>query len=808
MSVMNENKYNISIQGSSILIEFDKVEKSLSIKSLSSEYCIKGIIPSINLFLDDEIFTLIPSPQVETSVNEQVINDEIGSGKKFKLDLSFINQSKSNQITIQADWVITLYDNQEFCTLRLKIPESKSEDLPYPLHSLSPLTITEGALTLNIHEPTQPENVTFFEHGFQSWSYCKTRSFLETFEPIDIDILANKQQNRDNLISGQFISEFVTAISDTVSKGTVVLGFCTLANCYSRVVMDHFCSPSQVSWLSTYSQFDNIPINKLIQQPICSEELFIVFKAKGQGYQGLITYAEVTGKRMNARVRKPLVGWCSWYYYYTDISERSLLSNVKFFGQSPNIPIDLIQLDDGYFTEIGDYTSFNDKFQNGITEFERLVHEQNKRVGIWIAPFFASESSKLYQNNKKWFITSKKDHELLPVCYNWGKFEYALDLTRSDVQKHIADLIETIVNQWNMDFIKIDFVYAASVFESDYFIKGLTRAQIYRKGIELIRNSMGDQPFLLGCGAPLGPSIGLVDAMRVSEDTKEIWDTDIEPIYGEPCLKNALLGSIYRSFMHGNLWVNDPDCLIVRKANSELNENEIRLQITVFGLSGGQLFISDDMTKLEPERLNLASKLIPPYGESAIPIDALYEPLPTLYLLETRSKLGGRALLSVMNWTDEKVSRELFLKDILSKTLISNQYLVFDWWNEELLGLIFLDKTTIQIEIPPHSCRYLGIVPYEGQEKCKIPIILSSTLHTSQGCLEISHLEYLSSLNVELDLPGYHIGDLFIFCPLKMNLLIKNDMVLHQKLEYGSVYRLPIELREKKNVKIRYKLDH
>jgi alpha-galactosidase len=650
--------------------------------------------------------------------------------------------------------------------------------------------------------------VTFFEHGFQSWSYCKTRTFLEEYEHIDVELLARMHQNKDNLISGRYISESVTAISDTTSKGTIVLGFCTLADNYSRIVMDHFSSPSQISWLSTYSQFDNTPLNQLIKRPICSEELFITFKTLGQGYHGLITYAEVTGKKMKARVRKPLVGWCSWYYYYTQISDATLLSNVRFFEQAPDIPIDLIQLDDGYFTEIGDYTSFNEKFPNGITEFVQIVRKQNKIPGIWIAPFFASENSNLYQNHPKWFILSRDDHELFPICYNWGQFEYGLDLTQTNVQHHIDHLIDTIINQWNMEFIKIDFIYAASVFESNYFNKGLTRAQIYREGVKLIRNAMGDQTYLLGCGAPLGPSVGLVDAMRVSEDTKELWDFGNEPVYGDHCLKYALIGSIYRSFMHLNFWINDPDCLIVRKADSELNDNEIKLQITVFGLSGGQLFISDDMTKLEADRLDLALKLIPPYYESAIPIDALYEPLPTLYLLETQTRFGIRALLSVINWTDEVISRKLYLKDILTKTLVSDRYLVFDWWDKKLLGSFHPSRTILQIEIPPHGCRYFGIVPYGSQENKKSPIILSSTLHISQGCLEIKQLKDDSnSLEITLSLPGYHTGDLFIFCLNNMNLTIKRDIEIHQKLVFGSVYRLPVELKETKKIKIKYEFE-
>ena len=44
-------------------------------------------------------------------------------------------------------------------------------------------------------------------------------------------------------------------------------------------------------------------------------------------------------------------------------------------------------------------------------------------------------------------------------------------------------------------------------------------APAYRSGIELIREAIGEDAYLLGCGAPLLPSSGLFDAMRVSPDT-------------------------------------------------------------------------------------------------------------------------------------------------------------------------------------------------------------------------------------------------------------------------------------------------
>lgn len=796
-----ENHENIVIKGNTLQIEISKSNQKIKILSLTTNFSIDGVTPAINLFQDDEIVTLVPEVTIENSFIEAEVKDEIGTGLQFFIDLNFINESEATNIRIPATLIIKLYHQQDFCTFQLCIKTEISTPLTHSLHSLAPLRIIKGALILNENSETQPEDVTFFEQGFQSWSYTKTRTFEEAFEPIAIDVIASIHQNKDNLIAGRYMSEFITAISDIESKGSLILGFCTLADSYSRIVMDHLGGPSQISWLSAYSQFDGISINQLKKRPVSSEELFISFKSQGQGYLGLVKYAQVTKKRMNVQIHKPKVGWCSWYYYYTDISNSELLSNMKFFERSPDIPIDMLQLDDGYFTAIGDYTSFNKKFPDGLSEFVYLTHKQSKAAGIWIAPFFAAENSELFRKHPEWFLRSKKDQELLPVCYNWDQIEYALDLTHPEVKDHIQKLVNTIVNTWQFDFIKIDFIYAASVFESQYNNKKLTRAQIYREGVKLIRETMGKDKYLLGCGAPLGPSIGLVNAMRVSEDTKELWDTGNDPIYGSPCLKYALIGSINRSFMHNNFWVNDPDCLIIRKAKSDLNEDELRLQLTILGLTGGLLIISDDMEQVEEERLNLALKLIPPYPETALPVDTLYKSLPTLYLLESHGIIGERAILAIINWSDDAIDREISLQDIFHDPVVSDRFLIFDWWKEKLLGCLPYDEQ-LALEIPAHGCRYLGIIPFEEE---KLPLFLSSTLHISQGFQEVKRIESSSNhLNLTLQVPGFHTGSIFLLLPKESEIVPNKLLCSQQSAKWGNLIKLKIEMTDHKDVETEF----
>lgn len=87
----------------------------------------------------------------------------------------------------------------------------------------------------------------------------------------------------------------------------------------------------------------------------------------------------------------------------------------------------------------------------------------------------------------------------------------------------------------------------------------------YRSGIELIREAIGADAYLLGCGAPILPSIGLFDAMRVSPDTAPHRRPEADD-FSQPGQDPAEFTGTGRQWQHGRLWVNDPDCLMARPA--------------------------------------------------------------------------------------------------------------------------------------------------------------------------------------------------------------------------------------------------
>ena len=59
----------------------------------------------------------------------------------------------------------------------------------------------------------------------------------------------------------------------------------------------------------------------------------------------------------------PPTAWCSWYEYYADVAQRDIDENVAAM-RTLDLDIDVVQLDDGYEREIGDWLTSSERFTN------------------------------------------------------------------------------------------------------------------------------------------------------------------------------------------------------------------------------------------------------------------------------------------------------------------------------------------------------------------------------------------------------------------------------------------------------------
>jgi alpha-galactosidase len=318
-------------------------------------------------------------------------------------------------------------------------------------------------------------------------------------------------------------------------------------------------------------------------------------------------------------------------------------------------------------------------------------------------------------------------------------------------------------------------------------------------GLEAIRRGAGEATFLLGCGCPFGPAIGIVDAMRIGPDTAPSWNPYfhwlgwarplIKSNPSVPALRNALRHTLNLSSLQRKWWWNDPDCLLVRDADSQLSEAEVHSAVTLTGLSGGMLVSSDDLHLVSPERQRWISLLVPNLGLQGVPLGKLEREMPALYHVKVEHNGRVWQLVGLFNWDDRPADLHLRFSDLGYP--VGARLQVFDFWNRRYL---WVHKSGLAFEaVPAHGCKLLRLCEADAT-----PQLVGDTLHISMGA-ELSPLRIAEDrLEIRLMNMGRRVeGELWVKLDKEVKGALCNGQPMKIKAIEESIYRVEITLGEK-----------
>ena len=438
------------------------------------------------------------------------------------------------------------------------------------IHPVTGGMVISGA-NVSLQLPFQPKR--FYRHGWQSWSLA---AWIDpSTPPVPISALEFRNKDEDPLYAtaDHHISAGVAAVESPDGQ-VILLGALGLAG---RVELDGdhlrgFYETGSGDW----------------------------FLSAGDESQVFARYAELLGERFGkGRAAKPPRVWCSWYSLYNLINETAIQD---ILGNLGNLPFDVFQVDDGWQVCHGDWEP-NKKFPSGMAALAGKISATNRIPGLWLAPLMVSPGSSIVKNHPDWLL---QNEEGIPinVGQTWGGAPLALDTSHPAVLEWLDALIRK-VRDWGYGYLKLDFLYAGALPGKRY--KDIPRETAYREALQVMRGAAGDA-YVLACGAPIFPSLGLCNGMRVGPDVTPYWLNTPMSVWlnnpNHPSTQNAIRTSLHR------LWLNplvhtDPDVIYFRSRHNALTPLQKSL-LRDLGLISGFKATSDLPQWLKPsERIKL-----------------------------------------------------------------------------------------------------------------------------------------------------------------------------------------------------------
>ena len=324
--------------------------------------------------------------------------------------------------------------------------------------------------------------------------------------------------------------------------------------------------------------------------------------AHGDEDEVFAAYAEHLGTRLGRSTKRAGNVWCSWYAYYENIAEDQLAEDITALE---GLPFDVVQIDDGWQERVGDWHA-NGKFPAGMRALADRITDAGLRPGLWIAPFIVHPGSRTARERPE-LLLRDADGASVVAGHNWGTGYWTLDLTLPATQDHLRETVHRLTHEWGFGYLKLDFLQAGTTPGSHHHAD-VDREAAYRTGLRVIREAAGDETYLLGSGAPLLPSLGLVDGLRSGPDVAPMWDHYATRDPSDALARNAVVNTLHRLW-HAPVLEVDPDVVYFRSRLNLLTDRQQGWLRDLADICGFRA-VSDPPGWLRPDELGAMTRYL------------------------------------------------------------------------------------------------------------------------------------------------------------------------------------------------------
>ncbi|TMV47848.1 hypothetical protein FE783_20700 [Paenibacillus mesophilus] len=425
------------------------------------------------------------------------------------------------------------------------------------------------------------------------------------------------------------------------------------------------------------------------------------------GAELLGQYAKFARERLAGKLRfQPRAsGWNSWDYYAGAVRQSDVLDNAKDARERFGDSLRYMVVDEGYECQWGVWDG-GWKFTDGLADLCAQIRQSGYEPGIWTAPLMVNVYTPLYRDHPDWFVSDGQGNVYLR---NLGYGSMAqLDITHPEVVLHIGEQFRRL-RQAGFTYFKCDFTQLL-LGASSFANPAMSHAGMIRKLFEVIRGSIGDDVYLLACGAPYEAVAGVADAHRTTGDIHNYWSQ----------IRQNIRSMLARWWMQDAFGNTDPDFAIVRCGETsddtafnrrqgqnpwsaganwcsgrQMNLEEAKTLLLACLLTGGDLILGDALGKLNATGTELLARILEVTVSPGIPVNMFGHDGDDLPIVVAKS--GNRKLLALFNLSDDY--RVQKLPEPFRQGAGAGEWVEF--WNGEPCG----PSPTGEIALAPRSAR-------------------------------------------------------------------------------------------------------
>ena len=152
------------------------------------------------------------------------------------------------------------------------------------------------------------------------------------------------------------------------------------------------------------------------------------------------------------KVRPILIN--SWEAFYFDFDAPKLLG---LADATADLGMELFVLDDGWFgkrddstSSLGDWYPNEEKLKGTLKELAEKINAKGLKFGLWIEPEMTNKDSDLYRAHPDWLLAEQGKR----ICHS--RTQYVLDFSKKEVREYIGDMLENLLAEVPVSYIKWD----------------------------------------------------------------------------------------------------------------------------------------------------------------------------------------------------------------------------------------------------------------------------------------------------------------------------------------------------------------